>query len=106
MTKIIDDLLDEIHKSILAGRFHDLPGLALTLDAEIPSFVAGNAKVIDRIRSKTERNQKCLMAAMQGFGAAKMRLEDIRRAANGLTTYGKNGSSALLASYVPPAKRV
>lgn len=106
MTKIIDDILDEIHSCILAGRFHDLQELARSLDSEIPLVLEDDGKAIERIRSKTDRNQKCLLAAMQGLGAAKMRLDDIRRASRGLTTYRQNGSSTLLASYARPAKRV
>lgn len=96
----LEDLLDRAHQAVRAADFRALAQIEPLLDAAAEAFDPGrDAGLLERIRRKAERNAACLLAAQKGLKSAVRRLQDVRRAAAGLSTYdGKGKRSEALAS--------
>ncbi|HEX9858186.1 MAG TPA: hypothetical protein VGA75_07500 [Paracoccaceae bacterium] len=88
----LEQLLDGMHRTLLAG---DLAPLAL-LGADIDRLLARMEGVADRpqadrLRRKAARNAACLQAAARGVRAAQRRIAEIQAARLGLATYDGRG---------------
>lgn len=95
----LEDLLDRAHQAVRVADFKALAQIEPLLDAAAERFEPGrDTGLLERIRHKAARNATCLMAAQKGLKSAVRRLEEVRRAAAGLSTYdGKGKRSDALA---------
>lgn len=95
----LEDLLDRAHQAVRVADFNALAQIEPLLDAAAERFDPGrDTALIERVRRKAARNATCLLAAQKGLKSAVRRLEDVRRAAAGLSTYdGKGKRSETLA---------
>lgn len=87
-------LLDDIHAALLEGDLDALGPLARRLDDLMAVFGNCPHDSLALIRAKAMRNAQTLQAAEQGVRAAQRRLADLREAASGHRTYGRDGHRA------------
>lgn len=88
-------LLDLVHRAVQTANYGALPALQERLMEELarPEF-ALDARELQSVRGKAERNAACLLAAQRGIKSARRRLAEIRGAALGLVTYDRAGKRA------------
>lgn len=87
----LEAILDEMRKCIKIADFSGLTVLALQLDQAVSIVRPKDADALQRLKRKAAQNATLLDAARRGIMAARRRLEDARRAANGLQTYDGQG---------------
>lgn len=102
----LESLLDDIRGRLAVADFAGLAGLAPALEATL----ANNALVKDpatlaRVKAKAVENMTFLDAARRGVRAARRRMEEVRRATQGLQTYDGKGQRADIAPLGPMAGR-
>jgi hypothetical protein len=89
------EVLDQIHTAILIADFAALERLTPALETSMERAAAlQNTQLFAQIKSKSERNAACLMAAGRGVRAAQRRLAEMRDAATGFSTYDGRGNRA------------
>lgn len=106
MTKNLENSLDKIRESIIAGDYKKLPLLLeniQTLEHEIESTTRESAH---RVKEKAERGLQCLQAAIAGLHAGKRRADDITAAISAISTYNKSGHKLLLPARNPAGQRL
>ena len=106
MSEQLDALLDAVHASLLAGAFDDLPGHSERLEQAMAALPMPSGQEARRLRAKSLRNESCLKAALAGIQAARIRIQEIRKAAAGLTTYDRSGVRAIPSPSAAIPKRV
>ena len=87
----LEAILDEMRNCIIIADYSGLTGLTQQLDQAISNIRPKNAESLQRLKSKAAHNATLLDAARRGITAARRRLEDARRAAQGLQTYDGQG---------------
>lgn len=97
MNDRIEGLLDSLNHAIRHGQYARLATLGQSLAAELDKGGALTSAQAASLREKCDRNAICLEAALCGLRAGTARLQEIRHAAHGLTTYDRTGTRALLA---------
>ena len=105
MSDSVESHLDSIHKALLEGRFSDIPALAEALESDAAALSLGGLPVSSGIRTKALRNEQCLAAALRGLRSARNRVDEITKAAKGLTTYSVTGRLSVLEGKSKPARR-
>ena len=85
-------LLDEIHGALLRHDYGALGPLGLALEAELdqPSQQL-DARAVQVIRARADRNAATLQATTRGIRAALRRMAEVRQAARGMVTYDRSG---------------
>lgn len=92
---LLEALLDEQAAALRSGRIADLPGLAERLAALVADGLAGmDAATARRLRDRVGRNAGLAQAAEKGLRAARRRLAEVARAAQGGRTYDGHGQVA------------
>lgn len=101
-----ETILDQMHSAILRADFTQLGELAPLLETAL-DHVAGlrDGARLNRLRSKAERNEACLLAAGRGVRAAGRRFKELRDAASGLITYDGRGKRADLGQHSSLTRR-
>lgn len=97
----MDDLaitLDAIHAALLEGEIDQIAPLTRQVEALLATTPTLSERALDTIRAKAQRNARTLQAAMQGLRSAHRRLAELREAASGHRTYGRNGQRATVAT--------
>ncbi len=88
-------VLDQMHRAILAADFLALGLLTPQLEAALNGFgPTGNHAGLQAIQRKAERNAACLLAAGRGVRSALRRLAEVQGAGTGLITYDGAGKRA------------
>ena len=91
----LDAVLDEIYDCILNARFADLSQSVVQMDRLLLALPSTFDRVAaEKIRSKSDRNGRCLQAAARGMRAAQRRLGDLSTATTRLATYTVHGQRA------------
>lgn len=98
-------LLDNLHLALMTGRLEDLSILVEELEKAELQVLAQDPDQLARLRQKTVRNERCLLAALTGVRMAQVRIHEIGQAARGLTTYDSKGVTSVLPSRVSPGRR-
>lgn len=89
------ELLDQIHAAIMVADFQSLANLTPALEQSLSKITNLDDKhLLASIRSRSERNAACLLAAGRGVRAAQRRLHEVRQAKNGFSTYDDRGQRA------------
>jgi hypothetical protein len=91
MDSEIITLLDATHAALLDGDLDAIGALAAQLDGLLGTLGAISGETLSLIRTKAVRNAAVLRAAEQGVRAAQRRLAELREAASGHRTYGRDG---------------
>lgn len=105
MTKL-ETLLDDMLSRLTTANFSGLKGLAPELEAALSdSMLANDPAALKRIKTKAVENMAFLDAARRGVRAARRRVEDVRRATQGLQTYNGKGQRSDIAPLGPTAGR-
>jgi hypothetical protein len=89
MAATLEELLDQTHAALLRGDLAALSGLFPMIEGKAQT-VPRNRALIERLRTKADRNMRLLQAAARGVRAAKGRLAEIA-AGPVLTTYTARG---------------
>lgn len=105
MSEGLESLLDNLHGALMAGRLDDLSLLIEDLDKAASALMVQDPEQLARLRQKTLRNERCLLAALSGVRMAQIRIQEIGQAARGLTTYDSKGATSVLPSRVNPGRR-
>jgi hypothetical protein len=88
----LEQVLDRMHRQILAGGLDDLAGLTGEIEEQHARLVGlTDTAALERLRSKAARNATCLQAAARGLRAARRRINDIHAVRAGLVTYDGRG---------------
>jgi hypothetical protein len=105
MSHPLDDLLDRVHRALLAGDLAALATLGPAVEAQAENPGALDPASAATLRRKAERNARLLQATLRGVRAARARLADLTLGPT-LTTYDALGRKSLLPA-VPqtPARR-
>lgn len=99
----LEDLLDEVAESLLAGDLSALAGLTPRIES---ATVPQDRATAERLQAKAQRNARLLEAATRGVKAARLRVAEITRGPM-LTTYDARGQKAEIAPQgLIPARRV
>lgn len=100
-------LLDQAYDAILKSDYAALPDLSARLEQALDTGAATlGEEVLRRIRQKASRNAVVLLAAQRGIRSARRRLEEVREAASGLTTYDRQGKRAAVSETRQLAQRL
>jgi hypothetical protein len=95
----LDELLDEEHERLLAGRLEGLARIGREKErllARLPTHAA-DTNLLDALRTKTNRNQALLIAAAKGVEAALGRLATLQSEPVAMRTYRRDGMAARIA---------
>ena len=87
-------LLEQEFTALRQADFADLDEIATDKEALLGALAAApapTAAALDALIVQANRNAACLQAASRGIRAARRRLAELRRAAEGLSTYDRNG---------------
>lgn len=88
----VECLMDQMLHALIHAKFQDLQMLSPQLETALAALPAQlDRAVLQRLRRKADRNAACALASGRGVRAALRRLEEIRQAATGLTTYDAKG---------------
>ncbi len=102
----LESLLDELRDRVRTADFSGLASLAPRLETALSEI--GNprdAGLLQRLKSKADENAALLDAARRGLRAARRRLDETRRTAQGLQTYDVKGRRADISPVGPTAGR-
>lgn len=93
--KTLETLLDEVKSAVRIADFAQLAQLAPQLETALADLATTAPRpVLERIKHKAENNAALLDAARRGTRAARRRIDEVRRAAQGLQTYDNRGKRA------------
>jgi len=84
-------LLDDIHQTLLARQYDQLPALSLALEQALGQTGHLDAAALKLIQTKAQRNAATFTAVQRGMRAALRRVAEIRSVSTGLATYTKAG---------------
>lgn len=86
-------LLEEERGLLVAGDLSRLPDVRSRTQEALAALRGRSVApaVLDDLQKRAARNEKLIVSAQLGLRAAIRRLDDCRRAASGLTTYGPDG---------------
>lgn len=102
----LDALLDDLRLQVRAADFDALADLAPRLEAALAGMgQVGDANALQRLRAKAELTADLLEAARRGLRAARRRIEETRRAAQGLHIYDGTGRCSDITPGGPTAGR-
>jgi hypothetical protein len=102
----LESLLDDMRARVRAADFAGLASLAPQLEAALADLdPRRDAGALRRLKVKADQNADLLDAARRGLRAARRRLEETRRAAQGLQTYDVKGRRADIVTNAPIAGR-
>lgn len=100
-------LLDQAYEAILKSDYAALPDLSARLEQAMDTAATTlGEEALRRIRQKASRNAVVLLAAQRGIRSARRRLEEVREAASGLTTYDRQGKRAAVSEARQLAQRL
>ena len=95
-----ESILDAMHSAILTADFARLGDLAPQLETALHQVEQLRDRPrLQRLQSKAQRNEACLLAAGRGVRAAGRRLRELHEAAAGLITYNGRGQRADLGQH-------
>jgi len=104
--KTLETLLDEVKSAVRIADFARLAQLAPQLETALANLAAtAPRQALERLKRKAESNAALLDAARRGTRAARRRVEEVRRAAQGLQTYDNRGKRADFTTVSHPAGR-
>lgn len=93
--KTLETLLDEVRSAVRIADFAQLAELAPQLETALANLAAtAPRQMLERLKMKAESNATLLDAALRGTRAARRRVDEVRRAAQGLQTYDNRGKRA------------
>lgn len=102
----LEPLLDELRARVRVADFSALASLAPQIEAALAATDRPmDAGSLQRLKAKADANAGLLDAARSGLRAARRRLEETRRAAQGLQTYDVKGRRADITPIGPTAGR-
>ncbi|MGL5008442.1 MAG: hypothetical protein ACRC6I_01065 [Paracoccaceae bacterium] len=90
--------LDAVHAALLDGDINQIAPLTRRVEVLMTNPETPSEAELTIIRAKAMRNARTLEAAMQGLRAASRRLAELREAASGHKTYGRDGRRAIVAT--------
>ena len=91
----LESLLDEVGARVRVADFAGLADLAPQLETALAEIgTPQDQKALLRLKAKADANAGLLDAARSGVRAARRRVEEVRRAAQGLQTYDAKGRRA------------
>jgi len=93
--KTLETLLEQVKSAVRTADFAQLAQLAPQLEtalADLPTTAP--IAVLERIKRQAESNAALLDAARRGTRAARRRIDEVRRASQGLQTYDNRGKMA------------
>lgn len=102
----LEALLDEVRRRVRAADFSGLAEIAPRLEGALSGL--GNLRdlgLLKRLMAKADENASLLDASRRGLRAARRRVDESRRAAQGLQTYDVKGRRADIAPLGPTAGR-
>lgn len=105
MSDSLPSILTALRSAILVGDLRQLPALAerlSTIQEAMPPMSRNEAQAA---RTLAEDNATLLRASLSGLAAARRRLEQIRQACAGLTTYDHGGKRRSLPADDHPLRR-
>ncbi len=92
MQQPLESLLDASYEAARVADFALLVDLIPALEAALDGFVPDQDRTqLARLQHKTARNAACFSAMGRGIRSAIRRLEEVRRAVNGLGAYDSKG---------------
>lgn len=104
--KTLEILLDEVRSAVRIADFAQLAQLAPQLETALANLATtAPSQVLERLKMKAETNAALLDAARRGTRAARRRVDEVRRAAQGLQTYDNRGKRADFTATSYPAGR-
>ncbi|MCI2400223.1 flagellar biosynthesis protein FlgN [Aliiroseovarius subalbicans] len=94
----LERLLDHERQLILLGNFDGLVRVAPEKDKLLARLqgATDDASVVERIRTKADRNQELLVAVARGIKSVSRQLEALKTRKSQLRTYDAGGQSANL----------
>jgi hypothetical protein len=95
MTVSVEEILDQVHGSLLAGDLASMSGLESRLATAADRLPVLDPASARRLQMKAERNARLLQAASRGLRSALERGADIARGPM-LSTYDSKGRKAVL----------
>ncbi len=105
-------ILDQEYLALLGGRFDRLDqtlkrtdALVDALERAIETDPGEGDPVVDELRSKADRNARVILSSLAGIKAAQRRVDDIRKAVNGLDTYTGQGRKVSLTDQVATTEK-
>jgi hypothetical protein len=103
---LLETILDDSHRAILAGDLAALSTLATRLAAVTEAGLPQDTGDLRRLREKAARNAGLLAAACKGVSAARRRFRELTETA-GFATYDSSGRRGPLGDPAhPPARRL
>lgn len=106
MSDTLADALIALRSAILAGDLRQLPDLVERLSALEETPPPLTLTEAQAARTLAEANAPLLRASLSGLGAARRRLDQIRQACAGLSTYDPSGRRCALRADGHPIRRV
>lgn len=102
----LESLLDDVKTAVRLADFAQLAQLGPQLEVALDHLAdTVPRQVLQRLKFKAEENAALLEAARRGTRAARRRVDEVRRAAQGLQTYDNRGKRADFATTPSPAGR-
>jgi len=102
----IEALLDATASAIARADFPLAADLALQIEAVLEAGgLSAAPEMLERLQRKADRNAAHLAAARRGIRSARRRVEELRRALSGLSTYDGKGRLSGLTAGGPVAGR-
>lgn len=94
----LEVLLDDLSASVRAADFAALSRLAPRIEAALTDMqTPPDIAALRRLKAKADQNASLLDAARRGVRSARLRLDEVRRAAQNLQTYDVKGRRANIA---------
>ena len=94
-TLALEAALDDLYQRVLAADFRALPEIAVKTEQLLQRLdLVRDKNVVERLRTKAQRNGLCLQAAARGMRAAQRRLAEMSSTDAGLATYTSKGARA------------
>ena len=88
----LEDLLEAAARAVALADYAGAAALVPQIEAALAQLgPQADARTLARLRRQAERNVVCLDAARRGLRAARRRMEEVRRSAQGLSTYDDKG---------------
>lgn len=105
MSDTLADVLTALRNAILAGDLRQLPDLVERLSALQETPPPLSLAEAQAARTLAEANATLIRASLSGLGAARRRLDQIRQACAGLSTYDHGGKRRSLPADGYPIRR-
>lgn len=102
----LENVLEDIRQAALAADFMRMASLVPQVEQALgEALPLQDPQALARLRSQAEMNMRLLDASRRGIHAARRRVEEVRRAQQGLQTYDSSGNRSDITPPGPTAGR-